>query len=221
MIRALFALLFFAVAERALADEPPLPDATVRNAVQELAAIVSDCRLPLTADPVAVRGLVDQYIRPRVDVLYGGQLILGRAWADASPEQRRRFAEALYGSLSSRYAYGLLLLTDRNVQVPETATPPGNGEAAVELLVQAGLMTPLPVQLQMRRSDGKWRVYDARWEGQSYTLSLRQAVAEAVRRDGLDAVITQLERSVGTPPGVPAERQTSAGRCLRSRAATR
>jgi phospholipid transport system substrate-binding protein len=66
---------------------------------------VADCRLPLAADPVALRGLVDQHLRP-ADVLYGGQLILGRHWSDAGPDQRRRFAEALYGTLVSRYATG-------------------------------------------------------------------------------------------------------------------
>ncbi len=73
--------------------------------------------------------------------------------------------------------------------------------------------------LQLRRGSERWRIFDARWEGQSFILSLRQAFAEQIRRDGLEAVIQRLERSAGEPPGSPEKRETSAGRCLQGRTA--
>ncbi|HUG99183.1 MAG TPA: ABC transporter substrate-binding protein [Gammaproteobacteria bacterium] len=207
------------VAATAAADVHKPPDVVVRETVQSLAALVSDCRLPLAADPQALRGVVDKYLRPKADVLYAGQLILGRYWADADADQRRRFAEALYGTLVSRYATGLLVLTAGSVVVVPPAEKAGNdGHAAVEVRVQAGLATPVPAQLQMRQGSARWRAYDARWEGQSYVLSLRQLFAEQIRRDGLDTVIRRLEASAGSPVSAPEERPTAAGRCLRARA---
>jgi phospholipid transport system substrate-binding protein len=152
-------------------------------------------------------------------VLYAGQVVLGRHWSNATPEQRRRFAEALYGTLLSRYASGLLLLTDRNVVVVPSRSPLGDGEAQVELRVHGGLGAPIPVLLQLRRSGQLWRVHDARWEGQSYALSLRQAFSEQIRVEGLEAVILRLEASAGPVVGPPEERETPAGRCLRARMA--
>jgi phospholipid transport system substrate-binding protein len=212
----LIGLLWFSAS--AAVESPPPPALMVSETVKSLAALVSDCRLPLAADPVALRGIVDHHLRPKADVLYAGQLILGRHWQEANPDQRRRFAEALYGTLVNRYATGLLLLTDRNVAVVPPGATPDSGEAEVELRVDAGLATPLPIFLQMRLGSDRWRVYDARWEGQSYVLSLRHEFSLAIRRDGLEAVIRRLETSAGTPAGPPEERDTMAGRCLRARA---
>jgi len=146
--------------------------------------------------------------------------VLGRHWREASPEQRRRFADGLYGTLVARYASGLLLLTRSNVQVPE----PGESDrpdiedtlAEVEVRIRTGLPEPVSVFLQARRNNGQWRIYDARWEDQSYVLSLRDTYADPIRRDGLEAVIRRLETSAGAPPGAPEARQTLAGRCLRA-----
>jgi len=212
----LVGLLSFSAA--AAVESPPPPGPMVSQTVKSLAALVSDCRLPLAADPVALRGIVDHHLRPKADVLYAGQLILGRHWQEANPDQRRRFAEALYGTLVNRYSTGLLLLTDRNVTVVPSGATPDSGEAVVELRVDAGLAAPLPILLQMRLGNDRWRVYDARWEGQSYVLSLRHEFSLAIGRDGLEAVIRRLESSAGTPAGPPEARDTMAGRCLRSRA---
>jgi phospholipid transport system substrate-binding protein len=223
-MRKIIFLLLLALIAVARADASGSPDQFVRESVQALAALVNDCRLPLAADPVALRGVVEHQLRPKADVLYAGQVILGRHWRDASPEQRRRFAEGLYGSLLSRYAPGLLLLTDRNVAVvPSGPAGPDreSGEAQVELRIQATFGTPIPVFLQLRRSGDRWRIYDARWEGQSYVLSLRQAFSEQIRRDGLEAVILRLEAAAGPVVGPPEERETAAGRCLRARGAAR
>ncbi|MFU8822205.1 MAG: MlaC/ttg2D family ABC transporter substrate-binding protein [Gammaproteobacteria bacterium] len=218
-MRKIIFVSLLSLSAAAAAESPPPPGLMVSETVKSLAALVSDCRLPLAADPVALRGIVDHHLRPKADVLYAGQLILGRHWPDANPDQRRRFAEALYGTLVNRYTTGLLLLTARNVAVvPPGATPDGS-EAVVELRVDAGLATPIPIFLQMRLGSGRWRVYDARWEDQSYVLSLRHEFSLAIRRDGLEAVIRRLEASAGTPAGPPEARDTMAGRCLRARAA--
>lgn len=217
-MRTVILALLFLFATGAAAESSAPPAETVSRSVRALADLVADCRLPLAADPAALRGVVDQHIRPRTDVLYAAQLILGSHWPEATPEQRRRFAEALYGTLANRYATGLLLLTGRNVVVVPATAPPEQGQAEVELRVLAGLAEPVPVLLQMRRSGDRWRVYDARWEGQSYVLSLRREFSRAIRRDGVETVIRRLEASAGAADGPPEARDTMAGRCLRARA---
>ena len=192
------------------------PAEVVRQEVARLASVVGACRLPLAADPVALRSFLDRALRARTDVLLGGQVILGRHWQDASPAQRRRFAEALYGTLVSRYAHGLLLLTPRNVRVMPGSVAQRDGSTAVELSVDAGLARPLPVFLHLRRRGEQWVVQDARWEGQSFLLGLRRVYAEEIGRRGLEAVIRGLEATAVPALPPPERRSTPAGRCLMS-----
>lgn len=212
-------VLLLASGGAARADGGDDPQRLVAGTLRSLAALVADCRLALATDPVALRGVIEQELRPKADVLYAAQLILGRHWSEAEPGQRRRFAEALYGSLLSRYAMGLLMLTEHNVSVAPGSSTPREGKAPVELLVDAGLAEPVSVFLQLRRTNDQWRIYDARWEGQSYVLSLRHIYAQEIRRKGLENVIRELEASVPPPAGLPQKRQTTAGRCLRERQA--
>lgn len=191
------------------------PDQLVSSTVASLVRLVADCRLQLATDPRALRGIVDVHLRPRLDVLHAGQFILGRWWRDATPEQRRRFSEALYGSLADRYSPALLLLTGDTVRVPAAGELPGEGDATVRILVRRPGAEAIPVDLKMRASGEAWRVYDARWEGLSFVLQLREAVGEEVRREGLDAVIRRLESAAGEHAGDPAGRDSLAGRCLR------
>lgn len=220
MMRVIFLAVLLACPSLAAAEAPgnaPEPAGMVRETLRSLASLVSDCRLQLAADPVALRGVIDRELRPRADVLYAAQLIMGRHWAGANPEQRRRFADALYGSLTTRYASGLLLLTRENVSVAPGDARIRNGEASVELRVSAGLASPVSVFLQLRRSDDRWRAYDARWEGQSYVLSLRREYAQEINHKGLDKVISALESTIAPRAEDPASRATPAGRCLRAR----
>jgi len=222
MMRILLLTLLLAWAPLAAAEparDSADPAETVRATLASLAATVSDCRLQLAGDPAALRGLIERELRPRADVLYAGRLVMGRHWPAAGAEQRRRFAEALYGALLTRYASGLLLLTRNNVSVAPGPAEIRDGEAEVELRIQAGLAQPVSVFLQLRRSNERWRVYDARWEGQSYVLSLRRVYARELGARGLEPLITELEGRVGPRAEDPAARATPAGRCLRARTA--
>ena len=205
------------VAAAATAATTAAPDRLVAGAVDELADVVSECRLPLAADPAALRGLVDVHVRPRIDLLHAGQIILGRWWRDATPGERRRFSEGLYSSLASRYAPALLLLTPSTIEVPEAKTETEDEQTTVRIVVRGVRTAPVPVDLKLRRLGAEWRVYDARWEDLSFLLQLREAVSEEVRRHGLEAVIRRLESGASASTADPAHRDSMAGRCLRQR----
>lgn len=214
MRRILLCIALLALVAAANAEPRLGPEAHVAERLERLAGLVSTCRLPLATDPAALRGVIDQELRPYIDVLYAGQVILGRHWPQASPEQRRSFAEALYGSLVNRHASGLLLLTPRNVLVVKGDGRHSDDTAQVQLSIDAGLSRRVSVVLELRRHSDRWRIYDARWEGQSYILGLRHAYAEEIGRRGLEPVIRDLEARAGKPPGAPARRGTAAGRCV-------
>lgn len=191
---------------------PPGPRGTVTSALEELIDTVSVCRFALATDPAGLRALADRSIRPALDVLFAGQIILGKWWGEASADQRREFAQSLYGSLANRYGPSLLLLTEQTITVRAAADPDaGRGEAVVPITVRVPGYPVVDVELVLRRTGDRWRVYDARFEDLSPVLQLREQFSAEIRRDGLQAVIDRLagQAAAGTPG-------TLVGRCLRT-----
>ncbi|MEJ2516326.1 MAG: ABC transporter substrate-binding protein [Gammaproteobacteria bacterium] len=166
---------------------------------------------PLATDPAALRSLAHRLLRPHLDVLFAGQVILGKWWGEASPDQRRRFAEALYGNLLRRHAPSLLLVTDGMVSIDDSPPPAaGAGEARLAVTVRVPGYAPVPVTLYFRRTGQHWRVFDARVEDFSPLLQLRNLFSAEIRDTGLAAVIRRLE-SENPPSASPGQR---ARQCL-------
>lgn len=195
---------------------PPGPRDTVVSVRDDLLGAVSACRFALATDPAALRTLADRVLRPALDVLFAGQVILGKWWGEATPDQRRRFSQALYGSLANRYAPSLLLLTGQTVSFGEADGPDrAAGEAVVPVVIRAPGYPPMPVELVMRRTNARWKLFDARFEDLSPVLQLREQFSARIRRDGLEPVIRQLEAEAAA--GLPGP---LAGRCLEGRGAS-
>jgi phospholipid transport system substrate-binding protein len=168
------------------------PAQTVTSALDEVLASVSACRFLLATDPAALRELADARVRPLLDVLFAGQIILGKWWPEASAAERRAFADGLYGSLANEYAPSLLLLTPGTVTVHAAPAATGS-DAVVPIVVRVPGYAPVTVSLQLRRTADRWRVYDGRVEDLSPVLQLRERFSEEIRRDGLVRVIDRLE----------------------------
>jgi phospholipid transport system substrate-binding protein len=176
------------------------PEAAVAGTLDDLARAVGSCRFALATDPAGLRRLADEVIRPALDVLFSGRIILGRWWDEASADQRRQFAESLYGSLANRYAPSLLLITDETVRILDSASPAaGGGGTAIPVVVRVPGYAPVPVELHLRRTGGHWRVFDARIQDLSAILQLRDELSGEIRRDGLEAVIRRLTAAAAPP----------------------
>jgi len=189
----------------------PTPDETVASAVEEVVSAVSACRFLLATDPASLRELADTRVRPVLDVLFAGQVILGKWWPEASAGERRAFAENLYGSLANRYAPSFLLMTPGTVTVLETAGATGR-DGVVPIVVRVPGYAPVKAALQLRRTDGHWRVYDARIEDLSAVLQLREQFSEEIAQTGLASVLSRLETEAAVRrPASPVARKCLAG----------
>src|ERR1700722_13382795 len=61
--------------------------------------------------------LVDKLLSPNFDREYAAHLVLGAHWRDATPEQRQRFAAALYRRLLRTYAGSVAEWTEERVKL--------------------------------------------------------------------------------------------------------
>ena len=174
------------------------PDEVIRQASDEIVAVLATRRDELTADTDELYRVVDEILLPRFDQRYAGGLVMGKYWRQANDEQRERFIVALYRSLLRTYANNILEYDGDALEVVPFEGDLSDGKAIVETMVklETGVMTP--VNYRMRLSDDQWKAYDVIIEGISYVTNYRKQYASEFRAKGIDQVISELEAKAGT-----------------------
>lgn len=179
----------------AAADEKSAGDPVevIRSAAEELEQGLDGRREELGQDRKALYAMISGILDPRFDRRYAASLVLGRAWRDASDEQRRRFIEAFYQTLLQRYADGVLEYSEDRVKILPSR---GGGDrrtiVRTEVKLDDGSTVPVNYGL-VKRSDG-WKVYDVTVEGISYVRNFRTEINAEINATSLDAVIERLEK---------------------------
>jgi phospholipid transport system substrate-binding protein len=193
ILYSLFCVLALATAAPVFADTPN-PNQVVQNLVDELGKTMDTRRAELSKDREGLIKVIDQIVLPHFDIDYASILVLGQNARTASPEQRARFAKAMYNSITHRYAEGLLKYTEGRVRVL-----PQQGElndkrtlVRTQVVLDDGKLVPVDYAFR-KTSQGDWKAYDVIIEGISYVTNYRNQVAEEIQKSSLDALTTRLE----------------------------
>ena len=113
---ALMCVVFLASSAPVRADGGQ-PNEVVQTLVDNLAKTMEARRDELSKNREALLKTIDDIVLPHFDIDYASILVLGQNARTASPEQRARFAKAMYNSITHRYAEGLLKYTEGRVKV--------------------------------------------------------------------------------------------------------
>ena len=172
------------------ASEPgKLIDSAANIMISELDARRAEFR----KDPSKVSALVERVLLPHFDVEHAARLVLGRHWRAATPEQRKRFIDAFYGSLLSNYGDALIEFTGDRIKVLPSPVAADATTATVRTEVKRSNGQKIPVNYTLRKTEAGWKAWDVVIEGISYVKSFREDFGSEIDQKGLDAVITRLE----------------------------
>ena len=172
------------------ASEPgKLIDSAANIMISELDARRAEFR----KDPSKVSALVERVLLPHFDVEHAARLVLGRHWRTATPEQRKRFIDAFYGSLLSNYGDALIEFTGDRIKVLPSPVAADATSATVRTEVKRSNGQKIPVNYTLRKTEAGWKAWDVVIEGISYVKSFREDFGSEIDQKGLDAVITRLE----------------------------
>ena len=149
-------------------------------------------------NPSRVRELVDKNMLPYFDTAYAAQLVLGKNWRDATPEQRKRFIEAFYQSLLQNYGSALLEFTPDRLKILPFQGNPQDTSVTVRSEVRRDNGTPVAVNYSLRKTPQGWKAFDVQIAGVSYIRSFRTDFGAEIQQKGLEAVIKRLEGQVAT-----------------------
>ncbi|MDS4041962.1 MAG: ABC transporter substrate-binding protein [Candidatus Competibacter sp.] len=186
--------LLLVVASGALwaAVKPP------QEVVQETSAQMIDAlrknSATLRQDSSRIYELVDQIVLPNFDFELMSRWVLGRAWQQATPEQRRRFTEEFRTLLVRTYAKALLEYADEDIRVPPQPSAADGNEATIRTEVRPKTGQPIQINYSMHLNNDAWKVYDVTVDGVSLVTNYRGTFVSQIRSSGIDAVIADLQQ---------------------------
>jgi phospholipid transport system substrate-binding protein len=191
-LSAAFACLM-ALAVPARAQQELGPEELVRTVTQDvLDAIKSDKELAAGDKQKALK-LAEEKVLPHIDFEEATRLAVGRAWAQATPEQRNKLVEEFRKMLVRTYSNAISAYEGQTMTVLPVRMKPGDTEVAVHnRYIRAG-GTALPVDYQMHKTDQGWKIYDITVEGVSLVLTYRSEFDAIVKQQGIDGLIKRLE----------------------------
>ncbi len=190
---SLFCILAFAAAAPAHADSPT-PNQVVQGLVDDLGKTMEARRAELSKNREALLKVIDSIVLPHFDIDYASILVLGQNARTATPQQRARFAHAMYNSITHRYAEGLLKYTEGRVRVLPLQGELNDKRTLVRTQVVLDDGKLVPVDYAFRKTaNGDWKAYDVIIEGISYVTNYRNQVSAEIQKSSLDALTTRLE----------------------------
>jgi phospholipid transport system substrate-binding protein len=170
------------------------PSDIVQHAAQSILKDLEANRDAYRKDPSKVGTLVDKYLLPYFDREYAARLVLGQYWRTATPEQRQRFIDAFYHSLLNNYGSALVDFTADKLKVYPTNVDPNADHATVRTEIKRDNGDRTAVNYSMRKTPEGWKAYDVNVDGISYVKSYREDFASQIQQQGIDSVISRLER---------------------------
>jgi phospholipid transport system substrate-binding protein len=170
------------------------PSEIVEGVAQAMLEDLDANREAYRRDPSKISALVEKHLLPHFDTPYAAQLVLGKHWRTATPEQRQRFTDAFYKSLLRNYGSALSEFTGDRLKVFPLQADPAADRATVRTEVKRSNGTRVPVNYSLRKTADGWKAWDVVIEGISYVKSFREDFGAEIDQKGLDAVIERIEK---------------------------
>ncbi len=170
------------------------PSQVVQEAADGLLKALDANRQEYRNNPAKVQALVDQYILPHIDTQFAAQLVLGRYWKTATPQQRQRFMNAFYHSMLNNYGAAIVEFTSNTLKVFPTHVSASDQNPVVRTQMARGNGAPVSVNYYMHMTPQGWKAWDVIIDGVSYVKSYREDFGSQIAQQGIDAVINRLEK---------------------------
>jgi phospholipid transport system substrate-binding protein len=201
MIRILGFLAFFVFLPFASAAQELGPEELVRKVTQDVFdAIKSDKQLAAGDRQKAIK-LAEEKVLPHIDFEEATRLAVGRAWAKATPEQKKALTHEFRNMLVRTYSNAITAYQGQTMKVMPVRMKPGDTEVTVHNQFTRAGGKPVLLDYSMYKTANGWKIYDIVVEGVSLVLTYRSEFDIVVKQEGIDALIKRLEQK-NTPATV-------------------
>jgi phospholipid transport system substrate-binding protein len=190
-MKRLFLLGLFFFLTPGLAQELG-PEELVKKITSDVMTAIKTDKQLASGDKQKALKLAEEKILPHIDFEEAARLAVGRAWRDATPEQRKKLVEEFRSMLVRTYSNALQGYEGQEMKVLPSRVKPGETDATVRNQFTRAGGKPVPIDYQMRKTDGGWKIYDITVEGISLVLTYRSEFDQVVKQEGIDGLIKRL-----------------------------
>lgn len=188
----------FAV-QQVMAEDTPY-DLT-KQVSDKLFSDIKASQSKIKQDPNYLKTIVRQDLMPYVHVKYAGSKILGQNYKTATQEERDRYFAVLDKYIEQVYAQVLTMYSDQSIQIGKMKEESASLATVNVKVAQPNNQPPLNVDFYWYKNSktGQWQVYDMTAGGASMVNTKQQEWSPIIRKQGLDALTAQLQKSADTP----------------------
>ncbi|HEX4844025.1 MAG TPA: ABC transporter substrate-binding protein [Limnobacter sp.] len=147
----------------------------------------------LVSDPKKLDALIDQKVMPNVNFRKMTQLVVGRPWREATPEQREAIIKEFRTLLVKTYSGALSQVGDQTLQVDRLRARPEDTDVIVNSRVIQKGAPPVDLAYRVEKKDGKWLIYDLSVLGLWLVDSYKAQFAPVLTSSGVDGLIQTLK----------------------------
>ena len=186
-----FLIVFFFISTPTLAQELGPEELVKKITAEVLEAVKTDKQLA-GGDRQKALKLAEEKILPHVDFEEATRLAVGRGWAQATPEQKKKLVAEFRNMLVRTYSNAIQPYEGQQIKVMPVRMKPGDTEVTVHNQFIRSGAKPVLLDYSMRKTDKGWKVYDIVVEGVSLVLTYRSEFDAIVKQEGVDGLIKRL-----------------------------
>jgi phospholipid transport system substrate-binding protein len=191
------ATLFLLHALGAAAQQQLSPDELVKKVTAEVLETIKSDKQLQAGDRRKALALAEEKILPLVDFEEATRLAVGRAWRNATPEQRQQLVQGFRRMLVRVYSNALGSYQGQTMQVQPIRMAPEAREVTVRNQYIRPGKPAVTVDYAMHKTPEGWKIYDIVAEGVSLVLTYRGGFEQIVQQSGVDGLIKQISDKNG------------------------
>jgi phospholipid transport system substrate-binding protein len=159
----------------------------------EVLAEIKARKQELVSDPRKLDALIDQKVMPNVNFRKMTQLVVGRPWREATPEQREEITKEFRTLLVKTYSGALSQVGDQTLQVDRLRARPEDKDVVVNSRVLQKGAPPVDLAYRVEKKDGKWQIYDLSVLGLWLVDSYKAQFGPVLANSGVPGLIQTLK----------------------------
>ncbi len=173
---------------------PESAAAVIADTVGQVLSRLGPEEAHVEGDPHRVYALVNEIVVPHLDMSRMARIVLGKHARNADPAAFAEFTREFQVLLVRTYATSLMAYGGEAIDVGETTRAARKGTASVRLKIHRADEAPIDISFRTHNKSGPWLVYDIQIEGISLVSNYRSEFSSIVRKQGIEALISDLKR---------------------------